>query len=171
MRIFNTYGPRMHPNDGRVVSNFIVQALRGEPITINGDGAQTRSFCFVDDLIDGMVALMESEDVVTGPINIGNPQEFSILALAQRVIAMSGSTSRIENRPLPADDPRQRRPDITQARSRLGWSPKVSLEKGLAPTIAFFDALLREGQLGVRTPDGAGWQRASLSLNESSSGG
>ncbi|OYD82294.1 MULTISPECIES: UDP-glucuronic acid decarboxylase family protein [Azospirillum] len=138
MRIFNTYGPRMHPNDGRVVSNFIMQALRGEPITVYGDGAQTRSFCYVDDLIDGMMRLMESDPTVTGPINIGNPGEFTMLELAERVIALTGSGSPIEHRPLPQDDPRQRRPDIAKAKALLGWEPAVPLHEGLARTIEDF---------------------------------
>jgi UDP-glucuronate decarboxylase len=142
MRIFNTYGPRMHPNDGRVVSNFIVQALRGEPITIYGDGSQTRSFCYRDDLIDGCLRLMESPDEVTGPINIGNPHECTILELAQLIVSMTGSRSGIERRPLPQDDPMQRCPDITRARELLDWQPKVRLEDGLKRTIDYFDALL-----------------------------
>jgi UDP-glucuronate decarboxylase len=141
-RIFNTYGPRMHPNDGRVVSNFIVQALKGEPITVYGEGRQTRSFCYVDDLIDGFLALMASPADFTGPVNLGNPGEFTIRQLADQVIAMTGSRSRIEFRPLPSDDPTQRQPDISLARERLGWQPKVALEQGLARTIAYFDALL-----------------------------
>jgi UDP-glucuronate decarboxylase len=139
-RIFNTYGPNMHPNDGRVVSNFIVQALAGEDITIYGDGRQTRSFCYVDDLIDGLVRLMNSPDEVTGPINIGNPNEFTIRELAERVIALTGSSSQIVDRPLPSDDPRQRQPDIAQARSVLGWAPTIELEQGLEKTIAYFAA-------------------------------
>jgi UDP-glucuronate decarboxylase len=142
MRIFNTYGPRMLPDDGRVVSNFIVQALRGEPLTLYGDGAQTRSFCYVDDLIDGMIAMMETPDDITGPINVGNPEEFTIRELAERVIAAAGSPSRIEFRPLPADDPLQRRPDIARARALLGWAPKVQLAAGLDRTIRHFRALL-----------------------------
>ena len=141
-RIFNTYGPRMHLNDGRVVSNFIVQALRGEPLTIYGDGTQTRSFCYVDDLIDGLVRLMESVDDVTGPMNLGKPGEFTILELAEKVIELSNSRSQIIFEPLPADDPRQRRPDITLARQVLGWEPKVELGEGLEKTIAYFDELL-----------------------------
>jgi UDP-glucuronate decarboxylase len=141
-RIFNTYGPRMHPNDGRVVSNFIVQALRGEPITIYGDGTQTRSFCYVSDLISGLIRLMGSADAVTGPVNIGNPVEIPILELARRVIEMTGSRSVIEMRPLPSDDPRQRRPDITLAREALGWEPVVELAVGLRRTIDYFDAVL-----------------------------
>jgi UDP-glucuronate decarboxylase len=141
-RIFNTYGPRMHPNDGRVVSNFIVQALKGEPITIYGEGRQTRSFCYVDDLIDGFLALMASPSDLTGPVNLGNPGEFTIKELAEQVIALTGSKSPLVYRPLPSDDPTQRQPDITLARERLGWTPKVALEQGLARTIAYFDALL-----------------------------
>ena len=141
-RIFNTYGPRMHRNDGRVVSNFIVQALKGEPITLYGDGKQSRSFCYVDDLIDGLVRLMESPENVTGPINIGNPVEFTMIELAEMVIALTGSASRIEHMPLPQDDPRQRQPNITAARENLGWQPVVPLKEGLTKTIAYFDQLL-----------------------------
>ena len=141
-RIFNTYGPRMHPNDGRVISNFIVQALKGEPITIYGDGSQTRSFCYVDDMIDAFVALMATPAGFTGPVNLGNPVEFTIRELAEKVIAITGSKSRIEFKPLPADDPRQRQPDIALARSKLGWGPKAGLEAGLGKTVAYFDALL-----------------------------
>jgi UDP-glucuronate decarboxylase len=141
-RIFNTYGPRMHLNDGRVVSNFIVQALRGKPLTIFGDGTQTRSFCYVDDLIEGLVRLMDSFDDVTGPLNLGKPGEFTILELAKKVIELSNSRSEIIFEPLPADDPRQRRPDITLAREVLGWEPKVELDEGLKKTIAYFDELL-----------------------------
>jgi UDP-glucuronate decarboxylase len=142
VRIFNTYGPRMHPNDGRVVSNFIVQALKGEPITLYGDGSQTRAFCYVDDLIDGFVRMMASPDDVTGPINLGNPGEFTIRQLAEKVLAITGSRSRIEVRPLPENDPMQRRPDITRAKALLDWQPTVALDEGLAKTIAYFDALL-----------------------------
>jgi len=141
-RIFNTYGPRMHLNDGRVVSNFIVQALRGKPLTIFGDGTQTRSFCYVDDLIEGLVQLMDSLDDVTGPMNLGKPGEFTILELAKKVIELSNSRSEIIFEPLPSDDPRQRRPDITRAREVLGWEPKVELDEGLKRTIAYFDELL-----------------------------
>jgi UDP-glucuronate decarboxylase len=137
MRIFNTYGPRMRPDDGRVVSNFIVQALRGEDITLFGDGSQTRSFCYVDDLIEGMVRLMRCEDC-TGPVNIGNPGEFTIRELAEKVIAITGSASKIVYRPLPSDDPRQRQPDITLARTKLQWEPTVNLEAGLSKTIDYF---------------------------------
>lgn len=140
-RIFNTYGPRMHPNDGRVVSNFIVQALKGQPITLFGDGQQTRSFCYVTDLIDGLIRLMESSDEVTGPINIGNPVEFTIRQLAERVVALTGSRSSIENKPLPIDDPRQRQPDITLAREKLGWAPKIELAEGLQSTVQYFAEL------------------------------
>lgn len=142
MRIFNTYGPRMHPNDGRVVSNFVVQALKGEPITIYGDGSQTRSFCYVDDLIEGMIRLMDTPADFTGPINVGNPGEFTMLELAEKVIAQVGGPSRIVHQPLPSDDPRQRRPDISLARDKLGWEPSVSLDDGLRETIAYFRRLL-----------------------------
>jgi UDP-glucuronate decarboxylase len=147
-RIFNTYGPRMHPNDGRVVSNFIIQALLGRDITVYGDGQQTRSFCYVDDLIDGIVRLMDSADHLTGPINIGNPAEFSIRELAEMVIGITGSRSKIVSRPLPADDPRQRQPEITKARNLLGWTPLTSLKEGLVRTIAYFENHLKEE--GVR---------------------
>ena len=142
-RIFNTYGPHMQPQDGRVVSNFIVQALRGEPITVYGSGSQTRSFCFVDDLIEGLLRLMAAPDEITGPINLGNPHEVSVLELAEKVIAMTGSRSRIEFRPLPADDPRQRQPDIGAAKRLLDWQPKVPLEEGLERTIAYFETRLQ----------------------------
>jgi len=142
-RIFNTYGPRMHPSDGRVVSNFIVQALKGVPITIYGDGQQTRSFCYVDDLVDGLLRLMRTPREVTGPINLGNPKEFTILELAEQVIRFTGSRSKIERKPLPLDDPRQRQPDITKAREKLDWTPDVSLEDGLHRTIRYFEELLR----------------------------
>ncbi len=144
-RIFNTYGPRMHPNDGRVVSNFIVQALKGEAITIYGDGSQTRAFCYVDDLIEGFVRLMAAPDSVTGPINLGNPVETTVAQLAEKIIAMTGSRSQIEHRPLPVDDPIQRCPDISRAKDTLGWQPRVALETGLQHTIAYFDRLLTEG--------------------------
>jgi UDP-glucuronate decarboxylase len=143
-RIFNTYGPRMHPNDGRVVSNFIVQALLGRDITIYGDGQQTRSFCYVDDLIDGIIRLMDTADDVTGPVNIGNPAEFSIRELAEIVIDLVGASSKIVSRPLPADDPRQRQPDIALARKLLDWRPRTPLKDGLVRTIAYFDALLED---------------------------
>jgi len=144
-RIFNTYGPRMHPNDGRVVSNFIVQALRGDPITIFGEGQQTRSFCFVDDLVEGVLRLMDTDDSVTGPINIGNPGEFSMRELAEKVLALTGSSSELVFKPLPQDDPKQRQPDIAKAKAILGWSPTIALEEGLKRTIAYFDALLKRG--------------------------
>jgi UDP-glucuronate decarboxylase len=143
-RIFNTYGPRVHPNDGRVVSNFIVQALLGRDITVYGDGSQTRSFCYVDDLIDGLVRLMASSDPVTGPINIGNPDEFTILQLAKQIIETTGSRSRIVHRPKPPDDPRQRRPDISRAQDLLGWQPQTALKEGLIATIAYFEEILRD---------------------------
>jgi UDP-glucuronate decarboxylase len=143
-RIFNTYGPRMHPNDGRVVSNFIVQALLGRDITIFGDGAQTRSFCYVDDLVDGLVRLMTSRNGVIGPINLGNPKEFSIRELAEITIDLTGTRSRIVYRPRPLDDPKQRRPDISRALDLLGWAPRTQLKEGLTRTIAFFDRLLAE---------------------------
>ena len=145
-RIFNTYGPRMHPQDGRVVSNFIVQALKGEDITIFGDGQQTRSFCFYSDLIRGFLALMDSPDEVTGPVNLGNPGEFSMLELAEAVLELTGSRSKLVFMPLPQDDPRQRRPDITQAQDKLGWSPQVPLREGLTETIAYFDRLLSSNE-------------------------
>lgn len=144
-RIFNTYGPRMHLNDGRVVSNFIVQALRGTPLTIFGDGTQTRSFCYVDDLIEGLVRLMNTHDDVTGPMNLGKPGEFTILELAEKVIELSNSTSEMIFKKLPADDPTQRRPDITLARKILEWEPEVELEEGLKRTIAYFDEILTTG--------------------------
>lgn len=137
-RIFNTYGPHMHPNDGRVVSNFIIQALKGEPLTVYGDGTQTRAFCYVDDLIDGLVRLMDTPDDFTGPVNLGNPQEMTMVQIARRIIELSGSTSQIEYRPLPADDPVRRCPDITLARAALGWQPATPLDQGLVHTIAYF---------------------------------
>ena len=143
IRIFNTYGPRMHPNDGRVVSNFIVQALNNQDITLFGDGNQTRSFCYVDDLIEGMVRLMNTGDDVTGPVNVGNPGEFTIRELAEKVIQLTGSKSKLVFKPLPQDDPRQRKPDITLAKKVLGWEPKVPLEEGLKKTIEYFDKLLK----------------------------
>ncbi len=145
VRIFNTYGPRMHPNDGRVVSNFIVQALTGRDITVYGDGNQTRAFCFVDDLIEGLVRMMATGDEVCGPVNLGNPHEISVRELAERVIALTGARSRIIHRPLPQDDPMQRCPDIGLARSLLAWTPRVALEDGLARTIAYFEAMIRAG--------------------------
>jgi UDP-glucuronate decarboxylase len=141
-RIFNTYGPRMHPNDGRVVSNFVVQALTGEPLTIYGDGSQTRSFCYVDDLVAGLLLLMDSPDEITGPMNLGNPVEFTVLELAKTVIELTGSRSEIIRKPLPPDDPVQRQPDIGFARQTLGWEPTVPLRAGLARTIEYFDRLL-----------------------------
>lgn len=146
-RIFNTYGPRMHPADGRVVSNFVVQALRGEPITIYGDGSQTRSFCFVSDLVSGLVALMESAPDVTGPINLGNPREFTMRKLAETVIELTGSCSELVFQPLPEDDPKQRQPNIGMARKKLGWSPSVVLHDGLVPTVAYFRNLLAGDQM------------------------
>jgi UDP-glucuronate decarboxylase len=142
-RIFNTYGPLMHPNDGRVVSNFAMQALRGDPITVYGDGNQTRSFCFVSDLVDGLIRLMDSDRELVGPINLGNPTEFTVHELADTIIRLSESTSQVVFRPLPADDPRQRSPDITAAHDQLGWTPKVALQDGLVPTIAYFRRFLR----------------------------
>ncbi|MEI7606586.1 MAG: UDP-glucuronic acid decarboxylase family protein [Rhodospirillaceae bacterium] len=145
VRIFNTYGPRMHPNDGRVVSNFIVQALSGQPITIFGDGSQTRSFCYVDDLIEGFLRFMALESDEPGPLNLGNPGEFTMLELAEMVLRLTGSSSAIVHKPLPVDDPLQRRPDIGKAKALLGWEPKVPLEEGLGRTIAYFRALLAGG--------------------------
>jgi UDP-glucuronate decarboxylase len=145
-RIFNTYGPRMHPADGRVVSNFILQALRGEPITIYGDGGQTRSFCYVDDLIEGLILLMQSPEDVTGPINLGNPVEFTIADLARQVIDLTGSKSELAHSELPPDDPRQRRPDITKAGELLGWQPRTPLDEGLRSTIAYFRTLAEPAQ-------------------------
>ena len=147
VRIFNTYGPRMQPNDGRVVSNFILQALKNEDITIYGDGQQTRSFCYVNDLIDGLVAMMNTGNDVTGPINIGNPGEFTILELAELIIELTGSKSKIIRQPLPADDPRQRRPDITKAQQILGWKPVTPLREGLKYTIDYFRQLIKEEQI------------------------
>lgn len=144
-RIFNTYGPRMHPNDGRVVSNFIMQALKGDPITIYGDGKQTRSFCYVDDLVDGLYRLMGTADDFTGPVNIGNPEEFTIMELAEKILQITGSRSELVFRPLPSDDPVQRQPNIELAREKLGWEPKVPLDTGLRKTIDYFDDLLRSG--------------------------
>ena len=151
LRIFNTYGPRMHPNDGRVVSNFIIQALNNNDITVYGDGKQTRSFCYVDDLVRGMVCLMGTSDDVTGPMNCGNPNEFTILELAEKVIGLTGSRSKIVHRPLPQDDPRQRRPDISLAHELLGWEPTTMLTEGLQKTIAYFERLISElGKEGVQ---------------------
>jgi UDP-glucuronate decarboxylase len=146
-RIFNTYGPRMHPNDGRVVSNFIVQALLGRDITIYGEGSQTRSFCYVDDLVDGLIRLMGTSHDVTGPVNIGNPDEFTILESASAVISLTGSSSKIIHKPLPQDDPRQRRPDISMADKELSWAPRMKLKDGLVQTIAYFDNLLSDKAL------------------------
>ena len=143
IRIFNTYGPRMHPNDGRVVSNFILQALQNQDITIYGDGSQTRSFCYRDDLIDGMMRLMATPDEVTGPVNVGNPGEFTIRELAELTIELTGSKSKIVYMPLPGDDPKQRKPDISKAEKLLGWRPTTPLREGLTKTIAYFDELLR----------------------------
>lgn len=143
-RIFNTYGPRMHPNDGRVVSNFILQALRGEDITIYGDGQQTRSFCYVDDLVEGLIRLMETEAGVTGPINLGNPGEFTIKQLAEQIIDLTGSTSALVNKPLPQDDPKQRQPDISLAKQQLDWEPTIALRDGLTKTISYFDGVLAQ---------------------------
>ncbi|MEY4681533.1 MAG: UDP-glucuronic acid decarboxylase family protein [Alphaproteobacteria bacterium] len=153
-RIFNTYGPRMHPNDGRVVSNFVVQALKGEPITIYGDGQQTRSFCYADDLVEGFVRLMDTPDEVTGPMNLGNPGEFTIRELAEKVIELTGSKSKMVRKPLPADDPMQRKPDISFARKTIGWEPRIQLEAGLRRTIAYFEQLLR-AELPARRAVGA----------------
>ena len=143
-RIFNTYGPRMHPNDGRVVSNFVVQALKGKPITIYGDGSQTRSFCYVDDLIEGLIGLMNTPEGYTGPVNLGNPHEFRIYDLAQQIIDLTGSQSKIEHKPLPDDDPVRRRPDIDRAKHALGWEPKIDLTTGLTTTISYFENLFSE---------------------------
>jgi UDP-glucuronate decarboxylase len=152
-RIFNTYGPRMHPNDGRVVSNFIMQALHGKPITLYGDGSQTRSFCYVDDLIRGLIGLMNTDDTVTGPINLGNPHEFTIGELARLVIELTGAKSALVHKPLPSDDPKQRCPDIGLARTTLGWTPSVQLREGLTRTIEYFD---RQLKLGAWAPIGNG---------------
>ena len=144
-RIFNTYGPHMHPNDGRVVSNFILQALQNDPITLYGNGSQTRSFCYVDDMVDGLIRLMNSPADFTGPVNLGNPDEVSILELAERIIKLTGSSSKIVFKPLPPDDPKQRRPAIGLAKEKLGWTPKIPLVEGLSKTIAYFDELLKKG--------------------------
>ena len=146
-RIFNTYGTRMQPHDGRVVSNFIIQALSNEPITIYGDGSQTRSFCYVDDLIEGFIRLMNSPDDLTGPVNLGNPGEFTIKELAERVIDMTGSASKLEYKPLPEDDPKQRQPDISLARDKLEWEPTIQLEQGLKDTVRYFEELLKAGEV------------------------
>jgi UDP-glucuronate decarboxylase len=145
VRIFNTYGPRMHPDDGRVVSNFILQALRGEPITLYGDGKQTRSFCYVDDMVEGFLRFMATEPDFTGPINMGNPDEVTILELAESIVELAGSKSSFDFRPLPSDDPKQRKPDITAARERLGWEPQTGLKDGLIKTIEYFDRMLTNG--------------------------
>jgi len=150
-RIFNTYGPRMHPNDGRVVSNFIVQALKGQPITVFGDGSQTRSFCYVDDLISGFMRLMDSPADVTGPINLGNPHEFTMLELADKVIELTGSRSKVVLNPLPQDDPKQRKPDITLARNKLDWTPSVQLAEGLRKTIEYFETRLNGNEAAAKS--------------------
>ena len=157
VRIFNTYGPRMHPNDGRVVSNFIVQALKGEDITLYGDGGQTRSFCYVDDLVDGLIRMMASDE--TGPINLGNPTEFTIRQLAELVIGLTGSRSKLVFRPLPSDDPKQRKPDISRAEAQLGWRPSVALRDGLVSTIDYFDSQLR-GETRLNAIGGA-WRKSA----------
>jgi UDP-glucuronate decarboxylase len=141
-RIFNTYGPRMHPNDGRVVSNFVMQSLRNEEITVYGDGSQSRSFCYVDNLVEGLILLMNSPDDFTGPVNLGNPVEFTILELAEKIVAMTGSKSKISFKPLPSDDPRQRQPDITVAKEKLGWNPDIKLDEGLIKTIEYFRSIM-----------------------------
>ncbi|MBO0710952.1 MAG: GDP-mannose 4,6-dehydratase, partial [Acetobacteraceae bacterium] len=143
-RIFNTYGPRMHPNDGRVVSNFIMQALRSQDITIFGDGSQTRAFCYVGDMVDGLIRMMNSADQTTGPMNLGNPQEIPVRELAERIMSLTGTSSKLVRRPLPQDDPVQRCPDITRAREQLGWEPRIPLEQGLRKTISYFERLLAE---------------------------
>lgn len=148
-RIFNTYGPRMHPNDGRVVSNFIVQALLGQPLTVYGEGTQTRSFCYVDDLIEVVLRFMSAGESITGPINIGNPAEFQVIDLAKEVLRLTGSRSTIVHKPLPSDDPRQRRPDIQRAKELLGWEPRIALQEGLKATILYFEAALSEGALAT----------------------
>lgn len=147
VRIFNTYGPYMHPNDGRVVSNFIMQALKNKDITIYGEGTQTRSFCYVDDLVEGLVKMMDSRHDLTGPVNLGNPDEFTMLELARKIIELTGSKAKLAFKPLPADDPMQRKPDITLARKELSWEPKIKLEEGLRKTIAYFDELLKNGSI------------------------
>ena len=147
VRIFNTYGPRMHPDDGRVVSNFIVQALKNEPITVYGDGTQTRSFCYVDDMVESIIRMMESPDDFTGPINLGNPEEYRIIDLAKKIIELTGSRSKIVFQPLPQDDPKRRCPDITFAKIKLNWEPKTSLEEGLKKTIEYFEKLLQKGMI------------------------
>ena len=162
VRIFNTYGPRMHPHDGRVVSNFIVQALKGEEITIYGDGSQSRSFCYVDDLVEAMFRMMETPPEVTGPINIGNPNEFTILELAKLVIAMTATKSKIRFEALPSDDPRQRQPNISRAKSILGWEPKTELSEGLKKTIVYFDKLLSKEGTSTPACDGSRLRRSEL---------
>ncbi|QTA87919.1 NAD(P)-binding domain-containing protein [Desulfonema magnum] len=149
-RIFNTYGPHMHPDDGRVVSNFIIQALRGDPVTIYGDGSQTRSFCYVDDLTEAFIRFMDSPDDFTGPVNLGNPREFTILELAEKIIRLTGSCSEIVFSSLPSDDPKQRQPDIRLAKEKLGWEPEIPLEEGLRRTIKYFDALLAKNKTGLK---------------------
>ena len=149
-RIFNTYGPRMHPNDGRVVSNFVVQALGGNPISIFGDGTQTRSFCYVDDMVEALMRLMRSPEGFTGPVNLGNPEEYTVLELAQFIIKLTGSKSKIINKELPKDDPERRKPDISLAKTTLGWSPKIKLEEGLMKTINYFDTLLRSTSISKK---------------------
>ena len=144
-RIFNTYGPNMHPNDGRVVSNFIVQALQGKPLTVYGDGSQTRSFCYIDDLVEGFIRFMDTDDSVTGPMNLGNPKEFSVLELAEKIIELTGSKSSIVFSPLPFDDPKHRQPDISYAQKTIGWEPRITLEEGLKPTIDYFNNILSRG--------------------------
>jgi UDP-glucuronate decarboxylase len=151
-RIFNTYGPKMHPNDGRVVSAFILQSLRGEPITLFGDGSQTRSFCYVDDLIDGIVRFMDFDDDFNGPVNLGNPAELSIRELAETIVELTGSSSPLEYKPLPADDPQQRQPDISLARQKLDWEPSYELEAGLSKTIKYFEAQLSRGAVVEHSP-------------------
>ena len=158
VRIFNTYGPRMHPNDGRVVSNFVMQALRNQDITLYGDGRQTRSFCYVDDLVEAIMRMMATGAEVTGPINIGNPGEFTIRELAEMVIELTGASSKLVFRPLPSDDPRQRKPDISRAQQTLGWTPQVPLRLGLAATIGYFEDMLRQG----KTPNDIGATRAAI---------
>ncbi len=159
IRIFNTYGPRMHPDDGRVVSNFIVQALKDEAVTVYGDGTQTRSFCYIDDLIDGMMRMMNTEKGFTGPVNLGNPSEFTILDLAEMIIAMTGSKSRILFKPLPDDDPKQRKPVIDLAEKKLGWTPRVKLEDGLKKTIKYFEELLLDEKQGICDYKDGLWKR------------
>jgi UDP-glucuronate decarboxylase len=164
-RIFNTYGPRMHPNDGRVVSNFVVQALMGAPLTIYGDGSQTRSFCYVDDLIEGLLRFTASDAELTGPLNLGNPVEFTITELAELIVELTGSTRRVRHLPLPKDDPRQRKPDITLAKDKLDWEPTTQLREGLKRTIAYFDRVLsslEQARVGVSLMDGMGPARPHI---------